>query len=50
MERDFDKGAESYDLKPGRVNQVQNLAIAIISKVNLNQNMDVLIVQANGQI
>jgi|GEM_PF-4741152 len=37
-------------IEAGRVKPAQNLAIAIMSKVKLNHNMDVLIVQANGRI
>jgi hypothetical protein len=48
--RDFDRDAASYDLKPGRVKLAQDVARAIMSEVNLNHNMDVLIVQANGLI
>lgn len=40
--RDFDKDAESYDLKPGRVKLAQDVATAIISEVHLNSDMDVL--------
>ena len=40
--RDFDKGAESYDLKPGRLKLAQDVARAIINEVNLSHDMDVL--------
>jgi len=40
--RDFDKAAESYDLKPGRLKLAQDVAKAIINEVNLSGDMDVL--------
>ncbi|HVO65112.1 MAG TPA: class I SAM-dependent methyltransferase [Syntrophales bacterium] len=40
--RDFDKGAESYDLKPGRVKLAQDVVKAIIKEVKLTRDMDVL--------
>jgi ubiquinone/menaquinone biosynthesis C-methylase UbiE len=40
--RDFDKDAESYDLKPGRVKLAQDVAKALMREVKLNSDMDVL--------
>ncbi len=40
--RDFDKGAESYDLKPGRVKLAQDVAKAIIKELGVTRDMDVL--------
>ncbi|MGA3209626.1 MAG: class I SAM-dependent methyltransferase [Syntrophales bacterium] len=40
--RDFDKEAESYDLKSGRVKLAEDVATAIMSEVQLNHDMDVL--------
>jgi len=40
--RDFNKDAESYDLKPGRVKLAQDVAKAIINEVKLTHDMDVL--------
>jgi ubiquinone/menaquinone biosynthesis C-methylase UbiE len=40
--RDFDEDAASFDLKPGRVKLAQDVTTAIMSEVNLNQDMDVL--------
>jgi ubiquinone/menaquinone biosynthesis C-methylase UbiE len=40
--RDFDRDAESYDLKPGRVKLAEDVATAIMSEVNLNGDMVVL--------
>jgi ubiquinone/menaquinone biosynthesis C-methylase UbiE len=40
--RDFDKGAESYDLKSQRVKLAQDVAKAIITEVNLTRDMDIL--------
>jgi ubiquinone/menaquinone biosynthesis C-methylase UbiE len=40
--RDFDKDAESYDLKSGRVKLAEDVATAIMSEVKLNGDMEVL--------
>ena len=40
--RDFNKDAESYDLKPGRVKLAQDVGKAIINEVRLSHDMDVL--------
>jgi ubiquinone/menaquinone biosynthesis C-methylase UbiE len=40
--RDFDKSAESYDLKSGRVKLAQDVAKAIMNEVRLTHDMDVL--------
>jgi hypothetical protein len=48
--RAFDKVAECCDLKPGRVKLAQDVTIAIMSAGKLNNDMNVLIVQANELI
>jgi ubiquinone/menaquinone biosynthesis C-methylase UbiE len=41
-QRDFDKDAASYDMKPGRVKLAQDVATSIMDAVKLNSDMDIL--------